>query len=323
MKKKKVVEMGSNEESGSNNNGEVHFVLVHGAGHGSWCWYKIRVLLQSCGYKVTCIDLKCSGIDPTDYNTIFTFADYNEPLTTFMSNLPPNEKIILVGHSIGGRNVTEALNQFPNKISMVIYVAAMMVNFPFHFRTNASQHNMDVGDKCIGDKGAMEDILFPTITDKETQLLQRKRKSMSDLNPTQLVRALPGVNSSYEFIMGTKGLPVPTGIIVKPELQNQVLYNLSPIEDSTMASMLLRPSPVWSLLDLNFGKGGEGAESVARVYIKTLKDEMCSTLMQDLMILMWPPTHVFTIESDHSPFFSKPDQLFSLFVQALSSITTS
>uniref|UniRef100_A0A803PVN6 Uncharacterized protein n=1 Tax=Cannabis sativa TaxID=3483 RepID=A0A803PVN6_CANSA len=94
-------------------------------------------------------------------------------------------------------------------------------------------------------------------------------------------------------------------------------------QDSTMASMLLRPSPVWSLLDLNFGKGGEGAESVARVYIKTLKDELCSTLMQELMISMWPPTQVFTIESDHSPFFSKPDQLFSLFVQALSSITTS
>ncbi|XP_062081630.1 methylesterase 18-like isoform X3 [Humulus lupulus] len=263
----------ASEESGSK---QLHFVLVHGAGHGGWCWYKIRILLEDAGYKVTCIDLKCSGIDPTDYNTIFTFADYNEPLTTFISNLPSDEKIILVGHSAGGRNVTDALNQFPQKIHMVIYVTAMMVNLPFNFKTTASQHN--------------------------------------------LVRAIPGENFSYDFIKGIKGLPFPTGITVKPELQNQVLYNLSPIEDYTMASMLLRPTPVWSLLDLNFAEAVEGADNVPRVYIKTLKDELCNPMMQQLMIKMWPPTHVFTIESDHSPFFSKPDQLFSHFVEAVSSI---
>ncbi|XP_062081629.1 methylesterase 18-like isoform X2 [Humulus lupulus] len=301
----------ASEESGSK---QLHFVLVHGAGHGGWCWYKIRILLEDAGYKVTCIDLKCSGIDPTDYNTIFTFADYNEPLTTFISNLPSDEKIILVGHSAGGRNVTDALNQFPQKIHMVIYVTAMMVNLPFNFKTTASQHNL--GDELESIKGTIEDVFFPTST-KEPQLL---RLDLHNVNPTELVRAIPGENFSYDFIKGIKGLPFPTGITVKPELQNQVLYNLSPIEDYTMASMLLRPTPVWSLLDLNFAEAVEGADNVPRVYIKTLKDELCNPMMQQLMIKMWPPTHVFTIESDHSPFFSKPDQLFSHFVEAVSSI---
>ena len=72
---------------------QLHFVLVHGASHGAWCWYRIRTLIETSGHKVTCLDLKGSGIDPSDPNTIFTLADYNQPLFTFLSSLPPNEKV--------------------------------------------------------------------------------------------------------------------------------------------------------------------------------------------------------------------------------------
>jgi len=40
-----------------------HFVLVHGLGHGAWCWYKLKPLLESAGHKVTVLDLAASGID--------------------------------------------------------------------------------------------------------------------------------------------------------------------------------------------------------------------------------------------------------------------
>lgn len=70
-----------------------HFVLVHGAGHGAWCWYKIRSLMETSGHLVTCLDLKGAGIDPSDPNTIFTLEDYDQPLANFLSNLPQNEKV--------------------------------------------------------------------------------------------------------------------------------------------------------------------------------------------------------------------------------------
>lgn len=73
---------------------KLHFVMVHGFGHGAWCWYKIRSLLEASDYKVSCIDLKGSGIDPSDPNTIFSFQDYNKPLIDLLSNLPHNEKVI-------------------------------------------------------------------------------------------------------------------------------------------------------------------------------------------------------------------------------------
>ena len=73
-----------------------HFVLVHGIGGGSWCWYKIRCLMENSGYKVSCIDLKSAGIDQTDVDSVLTFDDYNKPLIEFLSALPENEQVILV-----------------------------------------------------------------------------------------------------------------------------------------------------------------------------------------------------------------------------------
>lgn len=70
-----------------------HFVLVHGISGGSWCWYKIRCLMENSGYKVSCIDLKSAGIDPADANSILSFDDYNKPLLDFMSSLPENEQV--------------------------------------------------------------------------------------------------------------------------------------------------------------------------------------------------------------------------------------
>ena len=72
---------------------QFHFVLVHGAGHGAWCWYKIMNLLEAEGHKVTPIDLAGCGIDPKPFSHVKTFAQLNEPLVTLMSSLPNTEKV--------------------------------------------------------------------------------------------------------------------------------------------------------------------------------------------------------------------------------------
>lgn len=69
------------------------FAFVHGSMHGAWCWYKSRTRLETLGHKITCLDLTSSGRDPTDANTVFTFADYNKSLIDFMSALSDDEKV--------------------------------------------------------------------------------------------------------------------------------------------------------------------------------------------------------------------------------------
>lgn len=77
-------------------NDTIHFVLVHGIGGGSWCWYKIRCLMENSGYKVSCIDLKSAGIDQSDADSVLSFDDYNKPLMDFLSDLPENEQVVVL-----------------------------------------------------------------------------------------------------------------------------------------------------------------------------------------------------------------------------------
>ncbi|XP_010527077.1 PREDICTED: pheophorbidase isoform X2 [Tarenaya hassleriana] len=125
-----------------------HFVLVHGASHGGWCWYKLITLLEKSGRKVTAVDLSGAGISLTDSNTVFESDDYNRPLFSFLSALPPLSKVILVGHSVGGGSVTEALCKFPDKISMAVYLAADMTR-PGGTASTAAPYDVVLASKLL------------------------------------------------------------------------------------------------------------------------------------------------------------------------------
>ncbi|TYJ03415.1 hypothetical protein E1A91_A12G026300v1 [Gossypium mustelinum] len=103
-----------------------HFVLVHGACHGAWSWYKVVPLLKSGGHNVTALDLGGSGVDPQQVNTLRSISDYIKPLREFMASLPDEEKVVLVGHSLGGLAISQAMEMFPEKISVAFFVTASM-----------------------------------------------------------------------------------------------------------------------------------------------------------------------------------------------------
>lgn len=111
---------------------EKHFVLVHGACHGAWCWYKLKPRLESSGHRVTTFDLSASGIDMKSIKDVHTMADYSQPLLDFMSSLPPNDRVILVGHSQGGINLALAMDSFPNKVSVAVFLSAFMPDSLHH-----------------------------------------------------------------------------------------------------------------------------------------------------------------------------------------------
>lgn len=103
-----------------------HIVLVHGACHGAWCWYKLMPLLEAAGHHVTVLDLSASGIDPRSLNDVRTLADYTTPLLEVMDSIPNNEKVVLVGHSLGGLNLAVAMEKHTEKIGVAVFLAAFM-----------------------------------------------------------------------------------------------------------------------------------------------------------------------------------------------------
>lgn len=102
-----------------------HFVLVHGSCHGAWSSFRLAALLRSSGHEVTALDLAASGTDLRQASSLQTISDYFEPLTEFMASLNSSQKVVLVGHSLGGLAISRAMERFPDKVSVAIFVTAL------------------------------------------------------------------------------------------------------------------------------------------------------------------------------------------------------
>ncbi|KAE7999819.1 hypothetical protein FH972_004214 [Carpinus fangiana] len=105
---------------------QTHFVLVHGACHGAWCWHKLKPRLESAGHLVTALDLAASGINMKAIRDVHTLHDYTQPLLDLLASLPPNQKVVLVGHSLGGLNLALATDKYPEKVAVGVFVTAFM-----------------------------------------------------------------------------------------------------------------------------------------------------------------------------------------------------
>ncbi|KAK4778151.1 hypothetical protein SAY87_018338 [Trapa incisa] len=247
-----------------------HFVLVHGLGGGAWCWYKLRVLMESSGYCVSCIDLKSSGIDPTNADSVLCFDDYNKPLMDLMASLPETEQVILVGHSAGGLSLTQAMREFVGKIRAAVFVTATMLRSGFCTDQDVKDGVPDLSE--FGDD--VYDVSFGLGFDKP-----------------------------------------PTSAVLKKEFQRKIIYQMSPHEDSTLAAMLLKPGPMLALQTARFAEENGVIDKVPRVFIKAVHDNVLRLEQQEAMIRKWPPAETYTLECDHSPFFSATFLLYGLLVK--------
>ncbi|RVX23967.1 methyl jasmonate esterase 1 [Vitis vinifera] len=242
---------------------ERHFVLVHGACHGAWCWYKVTTFLRSAGHKVTALDLAAAGANGKRLDELNSISDYHEPLMKFMTSLVAGEKVILVAHSLGGVSVSVAMERFPQKISVAVFVSAYMPGPDFNLST-------------------------------VYQELHQRRQGAS-------------MDTQYTFDRGSNN--PPTSIIFSPEDLAAKLYQLSPPEDLTLATTLMRPTKLFRgenlLKETTVTKEKYG--TIRRVYIVCDKDNILKEDFQRWMIKNNPSDEVKVIMgSDHMPMFCKP-----------------
>ncbi|XP_037474624.1 salicylic acid-binding protein 2-like [Triticum dicoccoides] len=101
-------------------------ILVHGTGHGGWCWYKVATLLRAAGHRVDAPDLAACGADARRLSDAPTFEDYTRPLLDALRALPDGERAVLVGHSFGGMSLALAAEEFPDKVAAAVFLTAFM-----------------------------------------------------------------------------------------------------------------------------------------------------------------------------------------------------
>ena len=97
------------------------FVLVHGAHHGGWCWYKLAALLEARGHRVHAPDLPGHGRNAAMPSTLAAYVDH---ITAILDG--EEGPVVLLGHSMGGAAITGAGEARPKKVAHIVYLSAFI-----------------------------------------------------------------------------------------------------------------------------------------------------------------------------------------------------
>ena len=96
-------------------------VLVHGAFAGKYAWDLVTPLLEKAGHTIIAFDLPAHGDDTTEPQNA-TFESYVNTVLQVINAAP--EKVILVGHSMGGVVISAVAESAADKIEKLIYLSA-------------------------------------------------------------------------------------------------------------------------------------------------------------------------------------------------------
>ena len=90
-------------------------LLVHGAWHGAWCWERFVPWLEGRGYRVVAPNLRRHGPEAVRAGLRWTrIGQYVEDIDAALGALgEPPERVVLVGHSMGGLIVQKLLERRP------------------------------------------------------------------------------------------------------------------------------------------------------------------------------------------------------------------
>jgi pimeloyl-ACP methyl ester carboxylesterase len=101
------------------------FVLVHGGGHGGWCWRACANELRARGHEVYAPTLTGFG------DRAHLPAPDFETFVTDIANLLAFEDlddVVLVGHSMGGVIIPRVAEAMPDRMRRLIWLAAVVTD---------------------------------------------------------------------------------------------------------------------------------------------------------------------------------------------------
>jgi pimeloyl-ACP methyl ester carboxylesterase len=100
-----------------------HFVLLHGAWHGGWCWDGVVKGLEKAGDTAETPTLPGHGKE--DDRSTIRFEDYvNQIVEVLQRQASP---VVLVGHSSAGFLMQAAVPKAPEKVSHLIFANAFIL----------------------------------------------------------------------------------------------------------------------------------------------------------------------------------------------------
>ena len=224
------------------------YILVHGAWHGGWCWHRIVARLRQASHHVMAPDLLSLGRDCTPTRGI-TLASWTGQIAALAQSA--REPVVLVGHSRGGIVLSEVAERIPERIRVLVYVSAFLLEDGRSLRDAAAEDS--------------ESLVMPVAMSFDDE-----RQSVS----------------------------------MREEAVRDAFYGQCSEEQVVLAQSLLRPEPLAPLatpVRVSAARFG----TVPRVYVECTLDRAITHGAQQRMQATLPCRERITLETDHSPFFSR------------------
>lgn len=99
------------------------FVLVHGGGHGGWCWQPVSRRLRAAGHDVHAPTLSGLGERRHLLSPETGLGTHIEDIAQLLFHEDLRD-VVLVGHSYGGMVITGAAGRSPDRIARLVYLDA-------------------------------------------------------------------------------------------------------------------------------------------------------------------------------------------------------
>jgi len=100
-----------------------HFILIHGAWHGGWCWDGVVDELEKEGHTAEALTMP--GHHPDDDRSNIQFSDYVDKILSELKQ--QTVPVVLVGHSSAGFLLQAAAPKIPEKIAQLIFLNAFIL----------------------------------------------------------------------------------------------------------------------------------------------------------------------------------------------------
>ncbi|WTW99697.1 alpha/beta hydrolase [Streptomycetaceae bacterium NBC_01309] len=188
------------------------FVLVHGGGHGGWCWQRLARELRARGHDVWTPTL-------TGFGERAHLGGPQTPFATFVTDITAVLRyedlrdVVLVGHSMGGVVVPRVAEAATDRVAGVVFLAAVvagdgetLIQAVPQTPEVARAVTLEPDGTARTDHRLMTEILMPEGTDADRAWVLERHRAYP---PAALVE--PGRLSAF------LALGIPTGYVVATE----------------------------------------------------------------------------------------------------------
>ena len=100
-----------------------HFILIHGAWHGGWCWDGVIEKIEKAGHTAEAPTMP--GHHPDDDRSNIRFNDYVDKIVSVLKQ--QTDSVVLVGHSSAGFLLQAAAPKAADKIVHFIFLNAFIL----------------------------------------------------------------------------------------------------------------------------------------------------------------------------------------------------